>query len=153
MSSLLFTSTYGRTATDCSTEIPARKQKNGVELLVNVIEKILAKASGNKEVRPGDVVVANIDLMVMHDLSANFVMKVFENEIQCGKIADPSRIAFVFDHNFAPASEQAAEALASVRPVRRQTPYMPRLRRWSGKRASCHHRKRPLDARPDHYWM
>jgi homoaconitate hydratase family protein len=82
---------------------------------VNVIEKILAKASGNKEVRPGDVVVANIDLMVMHDLSANFVMKVFENEIQCGKIADPSRIAFVFDHNFAPASEQAAEALASVR--------------------------------------
>jgi homoaconitate hydratase family protein len=82
---------------------------------VNVIEKILAKASGNKEARPGDVVVANIDLMVMHDLSANFVMKVFENEIQSGKIADPSRIAFVFDHNFAPASEQAAEALASVR--------------------------------------
>jgi homoaconitate hydratase family protein len=82
---------------------------------VNVIEKILAAASGNDEVRPGDVVVANIDLMVMHDLSATFVMKVFENEMQCGRIADPSRIAFVFDHNFAPAGEQAAEALASVR--------------------------------------
>ena len=46
---------------------------------MNVIEKILAKASGNKEVRPGDVVVANVDLMVMHDLSSHFVMKVFEN--------------------------------------------------------------------------
>jgi homoaconitate hydratase family protein len=82
---------------------------------MNVIEKILAKASGNKEVRPGDVVVANVDLMVMHDLSANFVMKVFENEMENAKIADPSRITFAFDHNFAPATQQAAEALAAVR--------------------------------------
>lgn len=82
---------------------------------MNVIEKILAKASGNKEVRPGDVVVANVDLMVMHDLSSNFVMKVFENEMENAKIADPSRIAFAFDHNFAPATQQAAEALAAVR--------------------------------------
>jgi 3-isopropylmalate/(R)-2-methylmalate dehydratase large subunit len=82
---------------------------------MNVIEKILAKASGKKEVVPGDVVIAKVDLMVMHDLSANFVMKVFENEMEGGTIADPSRIAFVFDHNFAPATLQAAEALASVR--------------------------------------
>src|SRR5271154_203714 len=82
---------------------------------MNVIEKILAKASGKKEVRPGDVVVANVDLMVMHDLSANFVMKVFENEMENAKIADPSRITFAFDHNFAPATQQAAEALAAVR--------------------------------------
>jgi 3-isopropylmalate/(R)-2-methylmalate dehydratase large subunit len=82
---------------------------------MNVIEKILAKASGKKEVIPGDVVIAKVDLMVMHDLSANFVMKVFENEMGAGTIADPSRIAFVFDHNFAPATQQAAEALAAVR--------------------------------------
>jgi len=82
---------------------------------MNVIEKILAKASGNKEVRPGDVVVANVDLMVMHDLSSNFVMKVFENEMENARIADPSRIVFAFDHNFAPATQAAAEALAAVR--------------------------------------
>jgi 3-isopropylmalate/(R)-2-methylmalate dehydratase large subunit len=82
---------------------------------MNVIEKILAKASGNKEVRPGDVVVANVDLMVMHDLSSNFVMKVFENEMENARIKDPSRIVFAFDHNFAPATQQAAEALAAVR--------------------------------------
>jgi len=82
---------------------------------MNMIEKILAKASGKKEVAPGDVVVARADLMVMHDLSANFVMKVFENEMEATAIADPSRIAFVFDHNFAPATQAAAEALAAVR--------------------------------------
>jgi 3-isopropylmalate/(R)-2-methylmalate dehydratase large subunit len=82
---------------------------------MNMIEKILAKASGKKEVAPGEVVVAHADLMVMHDLSANFVMKVFENEMEEGAIADPCRIAFVFDHNFAPATQAAAEALAAVR--------------------------------------
>jgi 3-isopropylmalate/(R)-2-methylmalate dehydratase large subunit len=35
--------------------------------------------------------------------------------MEAGTIADPSRIAFVFDHNFAPATQQAAEALAAVR--------------------------------------
>jgi 3-isopropylmalate/(R)-2-methylmalate dehydratase large subunit len=82
---------------------------------MNMVEKVLAKASGKKEVVPDDVVIANVDLMVMHDLSANFVMKVFENEMEAGTIADPSRITFVFDHNFAPATQQAAEALAAVR--------------------------------------
>ena len=82
---------------------------------MNMIEKILATASGKREVSPGDVVVARVDLMVMHDLSANFVMKVFENEMEEAAITDPSRIAFVFDHNFAPATQAAAEALAAVR--------------------------------------
>jgi 3-isopropylmalate/(R)-2-methylmalate dehydratase large subunit len=53
--------------------------------------------------------------MVMHDLSANFVMRVFREELGGGKILDPSRIAFVFDHNFSPATEEAAATLHRVR--------------------------------------
>ena len=82
---------------------------------MNMIEKILAKAGGKKAVAPGEVVVAKVDLMVMHDLSSNFVMKVFENEMEAGSISDPSRIAFVFDHVFSAPTQQAAEALADVR--------------------------------------
>jgi len=82
---------------------------------MNMIEKILAKASGKKEVRPGEVVIANVDLMVMHDLSANFVTRVFREELGGGSILDPSRIAFVFDHNFSPATEEAARTLHKVR--------------------------------------
>src|SRR5215475_1812595 len=82
---------------------------------MNMIEKILAKASGRKEVAPGEVVIANVDLMVMHDLSANFVMRVFREELGEGAILDPSRIAFVFDHNFSPATEEAARTLHKVR--------------------------------------
>jgi 3-isopropylmalate/(R)-2-methylmalate dehydratase large subunit len=82
---------------------------------MNMVEKILAHGAGKKEVSPGDVVVARVDLMVMHDLSSNFVMRVFENEMTNASIADPDRIAFVFDHNFSPATQQAAEALSAVR--------------------------------------
>ena len=82
---------------------------------MNMIEKILSKASGKKAVAPGEVVVAKVDLMVMHDLSSNFVMKVFENEMEAGSISDPSRIAFVFDHVFSAPTQQAAEVLADVR--------------------------------------
>jgi len=82
---------------------------------MNMVEKILAKKSGKSLVEPGEVVVAGVDLMVMHDLSASFVIKVFENEMEGATIKDPSRIVFAFDHNFAPATREAAEALASVR--------------------------------------
>jgi homoaconitase/3-isopropylmalate dehydratase large subunit len=82
---------------------------------MNMIEKILARASGRDQVRPGEVVVANVDLMVLHDLSANFVTRVFREEIEDGKIDDPARIAFVFDHNFSAPTEEAAVRLHRVR--------------------------------------
>jgi homoaconitate hydratase family protein len=82
---------------------------------MNMIEKILAKASGKREVAPGEVVIANVNLMVMHDLSANFVTRVFREELGGGSILDPARIAFVFDHNFSPATEEAARTLHKVR--------------------------------------
>jgi 3-isopropylmalate/(R)-2-methylmalate dehydratase large subunit len=82
---------------------------------MNMVEKILARKSGQKSVTPGDVVLTDVDLMLMHDLSANFVMKVFENEMEGASIADPAKLVFAFDHNFAPATREAAEALAAVR--------------------------------------
>jgi 3-isopropylmalate/(R)-2-methylmalate dehydratase large subunit len=82
---------------------------------MNVVEKILAQRSGESEVRPDDVVVTGVDLMIMHDLSANFVMKVFENEMHGAAISNPDKLVFAFDHNFSPATREAAEALAAVR--------------------------------------
>jgi homoaconitate hydratase family protein len=82
---------------------------------MNMIEKILAKASGKKDVVPGDIVVANVDRMVLHDLSSNLVSKVFESEMAGGKIFDPDRIVFVFDHTFSPPSQADADVLTEAR--------------------------------------
>ena len=75
---------------------------------MNMIEKILAKASGRKRVVPGDIVTANVDLMVMHDLSSSLVARVFRDELGGGKIADPSKIVFVFDHNISPRNPRGS---------------------------------------------
>ncbi len=82
---------------------------------MTALEKILAHASHRKEVGPGDVVVANVDLMVLHDLSSNLVTKVFEREMGGGQIFDPARIAFVFDHTFSPPTQADADVLTEAR--------------------------------------
>ena len=81
---------------------------------MNMVEKILARKSGQKSVTPGDVVLADVDLMLMHDLSANFVMKVFENEMEGASIADPSLREAVA--KAAAASLEAAAGGPSDRP-------------------------------------
>lgn len=91
----------------------ARGDEHGFGM--NMIEKILARASGRKEVAPGDVVIANVERMVLHDLSSNLVSKVFEQEMGGGTIFDPDRIVFVFDHTFSPPSQADADVLAETR--------------------------------------
>ncbi|MGD8544369.1 MAG: 3-isopropylmalate dehydratase large subunit, partial [Candidatus Bathyarchaeota archaeon] len=36
---------------------------------MNITEKILAKASGKKEVSPGEIVNAKVDMAMVHDLT------------------------------------------------------------------------------------
>src|SRR5262245_47089643 len=106
-----------------------------IQSAMNMIEKILANASDRKEVAPRQVVVARVDLMVMHDLSANFVTRVFREELEGGTILDASRIAFVFDHNFSPATREAAEKLFEVRRFAAENG----IRVFQGGNGSLHH--------------
>jgi 3-isopropylmalate/(R)-2-methylmalate dehydratase large subunit len=58
------------------------------------IEKLLARASGNAEVEPGDFVVCEVDRTV-------FVEFCFRKDLGWRRplrIADPSRVAIIFDH-------------------------------------------------------
>lgn len=66
---------------------------------MNMVEKILAKASGQESVKPGDVVVANVDTLLLHDLSGYITANVFENEVK-KEMRYPERVAMVFDHHF-----------------------------------------------------
>jgi 3-isopropylmalate/(R)-2-methylmalate dehydratase large subunit len=81
---------------------------------VNLVEKILARAGGRASVEPGDIVVADVDRLIMHDLSGYLTAKVFEDEVKL-PIRYPERVVMVFDHHFAPATEQQAAVLKSNR--------------------------------------
>lgn len=89
---------------------------------MNLVEKILARASGQEQVAAGDVVVANVDRLVMHDLSAYLTGKVYDERI--GKeLPYPDRVVTVFDHHFSPPTEASADVLN-------------RNREWSKKRGT-----------------
>jgi 3-isopropylmalate/(R)-2-methylmalate dehydratase large subunit len=81
---------------------------------VNLVEKILARASGRASVAPGEVVVADVDCLVLHDLSAFLTSKVFEQQVGL-PVCNPERVALVFDHNFSPPTEREADILVHNR--------------------------------------
>ncbi|MFJ9779167.1 aconitase family protein [Amycolatopsis sp. NPDC101161] len=77
---------------------------------MNLVEKILARASGRESVEPGEIVVAKVDRLIMHDLSGYLTSQVYEKRVNA-PIPDPERAVLVFDHHFAPPTEQQADVL------------------------------------------
>ena len=58
-------------------------------------EKILAKASGKDSVEAGDIVIANIDVAMTHDLTGPLAVESFE-KIGAEKVWDSSKIVISF---------------------------------------------------------
>lgn len=81
---------------------------------MNLVEKILARASGQPKVTPGQVVIATVDSLLLHDLSGYITSRVFENEVK-RPMRNPERIAMVFDHHFSPPNEERANILEQNR--------------------------------------
>jgi 3-isopropylmalate/(R)-2-methylmalate dehydratase large subunit len=86
---------------------------------MNMIEKILARASGRKEVAPGDVVVANVDTLLLHDLSGYLTGRVFDKEVR-RPMRYPERVVMIFDHHFCPPTEEGALVLQENRAFARR---------------------------------
>jgi 3-isopropylmalate/(R)-2-methylmalate dehydratase large subunit len=86
---------------------------------VNLVEKILARASGRREVTPGEIVVADVDCLLLHDLSGYLTSRVFENEVR-RPMRYPDRVVMVFDHHFSPPTEEQATVLEENRAFARR---------------------------------
>jgi 3-isopropylmalate dehydrogenase len=66
---------------------------------MTLVEKLLAKASGNPYVRPGEVVFAQVDLALSHDAVAEPVAKTFYKHYgEQTKLWDSQRVVLVADH-------------------------------------------------------
>jgi 3-isopropylmalate/(R)-2-methylmalate dehydratase large subunit len=69
---------------------------------MNIIEKILANASGKQQVSPGEIVEANIDAAMIHDLTGPLAIKSFR-KIGAKKVWDNNKVVIILDH-LVPAS-------------------------------------------------
>jgi 3-isopropylmalate/(R)-2-methylmalate dehydratase large subunit len=76
---------------------------------MTITEKILSHASNQTKVSPGDIIFANVDKVMVHDVSGPGVIKVFKELEKKGKsvdkIWDPDRVWISEDH-FVPASDK-----------------------------------------------
>jgi len=76
---------------------------------MNITEKILARASDKSNVAPDDVIFANVDKVMIHDVSGPGVIKVFDKlqnqGIDTSQLHDASKVWVAEDH-FVPTAEK-----------------------------------------------
>jgi len=75
---------------------------------MNITEKILAKASAKKTASPGDIVDANVDMVMVHDLTGPLAVEAFKR-IGVSKVWDNKKIVIILDHQVPAESVKAAE--------------------------------------------
>lgn len=81
---------------------------------MNVTEKNLAKASGKKEVTPGEIVEAKVDVAMVHDLTGPLTVESFQ-KIGVKKVWDNKRIVIILDHQVPAESVRSAELHGMMR--------------------------------------
>ena len=81
---------------------------------MNILEKILAKASGKDKVAPGEIVEASVDVAMIHDLTGPLTIESFR-KIGADKVWDSQRIVIILDHLVPANSVKSAELHKIVR--------------------------------------
>jgi 3-isopropylmalate/(R)-2-methylmalate dehydratase large subunit len=81
---------------------------------MNITEKILAKASGKKAVHPGEIVDANVDMIMVHDLTGPLAVEAFK-KIGVQKVWDNKKVVVILDHQVPAESVKAAELHKTMR--------------------------------------
>jgi len=86
---------------------------------MNITEKILARASGKDNLEPGDVVFANVDKVMLHDVSGPGVIKTFEKlekdgVVKVDKLFDPSMVWVAEDHFVPSVDKISAENIVKL---------------------------------------
>lgn len=85
---------------------------------MTIAEKILARASGLEQVRPGDIIEPAVDLAMSHENAAlviNQFMEIFQGTSLAPKVWAPDKIAIIFDHRVPAESSKTANNQKKIR--------------------------------------
>jgi len=75
---------------------------------VNIAEKILARASGREEVKPGEIVQPKVDMAMVNEITGPLAIQAFK-KIGVPKVWDNSRIVLIQDHQVPADTVKSAE--------------------------------------------
>ena len=109
---------------------------------MNIVEKILARASGKSSLAPDDVIFANVDKVMVHDVSGPGVIKVFDKlkkqGISVDKLWDPTKVWVAEDH-FVPSAEKvSAENIVKLSNFTKQYGIEKHFKYGMGQYGICH---------------
>ncbi len=85
---------------------------------MTMVEKILARATGQSAVKAGDVVEPRVDLAMSHENAAlvlNQFQEIYQGTGLDAKVWDPEKIAIIFDHRVPAESSKTATNQKKVR--------------------------------------
>jgi 3-isopropylmalate/(R)-2-methylmalate dehydratase large subunit len=110
--------------------------------MLNITEKILARASDKSKVSPGDVVFVNVDKVMIHDVSGPGVIAVFEKLRKKGvtidKLWNPDKVWVAEDH-FVPAADKiSAQNIISLTNFTKQFGIKKHFKYGMGQYGICH---------------
>src|SRR4051812_35554808 len=77
-------------------------------------EAILSRAAG-RDVRAGDLVVVEPDLVMAHDSLAPAIVKIMREQLGVERVQYPDRVALVFDHVSPASTTGTANAQNAIR--------------------------------------
>ncbi len=86
---------------------------------MNIIEKILSRASGKESVYPGEIIEANIDCAMVNEITGHLTIKYF-HEIGAKEVWNKDKIVMVLDHTIPAGSVEAAELHKIMREFARE---------------------------------
>jgi len=81
---------------------------------MTITQKILAAHSGQREVHPGQFVMARVDLMLGNDITAPLAIEEF-GKMGAGQVADRARVVLVADHSTPNKDIKSAEQCRVMR--------------------------------------
>ncbi|MDQ3908832.1 MAG: aconitase family protein, partial [Thermoproteota archaeon] len=110
---------------------------------MTITEKILARASGKQKLSPGDVMFANVDRVMLHDVSGPGVIKVFsewekKRGLKLDKIWNPDRVWVTEDHFVPSADRISAENIANLSSFTKQYGINKHFKYGLGQYGICH---------------
>lgn len=85
---------------------------------MTIVQKILAKKTGQKEVKVGDVVEPSVDLAMSHENAAlviNQFLEIFKDTGLEPKVWNPDKITIIFDHRVPAESSKTATNQKKIR--------------------------------------
>lgn len=82
---------------------------------MTIAEKIIARAAGVSQVKPGEIHSVNLDLMMSNDGTTHLTIDMYNNKLKNPHISDPSKVVFIVDHNIPAENPKTAAAHKKMR--------------------------------------